>query len=81
MKKSNKLRVLEFSASVTREGAWYLGSIDEMPGVHSQGKTLAELEENLKEALTLMMAARRSTAARGARRSLRRTLPIAVEVA
>ena len=76
----SKMRVLEFSASITREDKWYLGSINEVPGVHSQGKTLIELEENLKDALTLMMTARRSAAAGSRRSKSRRTLPIAVEV-
>ncbi len=35
---------------------WYVGKLKEVPGVFSQGETLEELEENIKEAYKLMMA-------------------------
>lgn len=34
---------------------WYVGRLKEVPGVLSQGETLEELEENIKEAYSLMM--------------------------
>ena len=34
---------------------WYVGRLEEVPGVFSQGETLEELEENIKEAYSLMM--------------------------
>ncbi|MEW6201368.1 MAG: type II toxin-antitoxin system HicB family antitoxin [bacterium] len=34
---------------------WYVGRLKEVPGVFSQGETLDELEENIKEAYKLMM--------------------------
>jgi predicted RNase H-like HicB family nuclease len=34
---------------------WYVGRLKGVPGVFSQGKTLAELEENIAEAHRLMM--------------------------
>jgi predicted RNase H-like HicB family nuclease len=33
---------------------WYVGRIKEVPGVFSQGKTLDELEKNVREAYKLM---------------------------
>lgn len=33
---------------------WYVGRLHEVPGVFSQGKTLAELEENIRDAYQLM---------------------------
>lgn len=36
-------------------GKWYTGWVAEIPGVNTQGKTLQETKENLKEALTLML--------------------------
>ena len=36
-------------------GKWYLGWIEEIPGVNTQGKTLQEAKENLKEALFLVL--------------------------
>ena len=35
---------------------WYVGRLKEVPGVFSQGETIEELEENIKEAYHLMMA-------------------------
>ncbi len=35
---------------------WYVGKLKEVPGVFSQGETLEELEENIKEVYQLMMA-------------------------
>ncbi len=34
---------------------WYVGKIKEVPGVFSQGETLTELEENIKDAFNLMI--------------------------
>lgn len=37
------------------DDGWYVGKLHEIPGVFSQGSTLAELEENIKEVYTLML--------------------------
>jgi predicted RNase H-like HicB family nuclease len=37
------------------ENGFYVGQIQEYPPVMSQGKTLDELKENLKDALTLFL--------------------------
>jgi predicted RNase H-like HicB family nuclease len=34
---------------------WYVGRLKEVPGVFSQGTTLQELEENIKDAYFLMI--------------------------
>jgi len=34
---------------------WYVGKLKEVPGVFSQGASLAELEENIKDAYRLMV--------------------------
>ncbi len=33
---------------------WYVGRLKEIPGVFSQGETLKELEDNIREAYQLM---------------------------
>jgi len=38
------------------DDGWYVGRIKEVPGVFSQGKTLDELEKNVREAYKLMGA-------------------------
>jgi len=34
---------------------WYVGKLKEVPGVFSQGETLAELEENIQDAYQMML--------------------------
>jgi len=34
---------------------WYVGRLKEVPGVFSQGESLAELEENIQDAFRLMI--------------------------
>jgi len=34
---------------------WHVGKLKEVPGVFSQGKTLAELEENIRDAYAMML--------------------------
>jgi predicted RNase H-like HicB family nuclease len=34
---------------------WYVGKLQEVPGVFSQGQTLDELEENVRDAYAMMM--------------------------
>ena len=47
--------IREFTLEYWRDEGWYVGRLREAPGVFSQGKTLKELEENIREAYWLMM--------------------------
>ena len=38
------------------DDGWYVGKLKEVPGVFSQGKSLRELEENIRDAYHLMRA-------------------------
>ncbi len=40
-----------YTAVVQRDGKWWIGWIEEIPGVNSQGETREELIENLRSAL------------------------------
>lgn len=40
-----------YTAVIQQEGEWWIGWIEEIPGVNSQGKTRDELLENLRDAL------------------------------
>ncbi len=44
----------QFTAVYEKRGRWYIGYVEEIPGVNTQGRTLAEAKRNLKEALTLI---------------------------
>jgi predicted RNase H-like HicB family nuclease len=37
------------------EDGWYVGSIPELPGCHTQGETIEELTERMKEAISLYL--------------------------
>jgi predicted RNase H-like HicB family nuclease len=37
------------------DDGWYVGRLKEAPGVFSQGETLGELEENIRDAFQLVM--------------------------
>jgi len=44
-----------FTLEYWQDEGWYVGRLIEVPGVFSQGESLEELEENIKEVYTLMM--------------------------
>lgn len=44
-----------FTLEYWRDGEWFVGRLKEVPGVFSQGKTLDELEENVRDAYALMV--------------------------
>ncbi len=50
----------EFTAAYQKRGKWYVAWVEEVPGANTQGKTLREAKENLKEALKLVLDANSS---------------------
>ena len=56
----------QFTANYRKSGKWYLGWVEEITGVNTQGKTLKEVKENLKEALSLILETNKALARRGA---------------
>ena len=69
----------EYTAVIQKRGKWYVGWVEEVPGVNTQGRTLAELRRNLKEALHDILEINKEMAARDETPSTRRE-PIAVEI-
>lgn len=49
----------QFTAIYKKRGRWYLGWVEEIPGVNTQDRTLKEVKENLKEALLLILETNR----------------------
>jgi predicted RNase H-like HicB family nuclease len=45
----------QFTLEYWLDDDWYVGKLKEVPGVFSQGKSLEELEENIRDAYRLMM--------------------------
>ena len=54
--------VSRFTAVFEQSGDWWLGYTEELPGANTQGRTLAEARENLKEAVQLVIGANRQLA-------------------
>ena len=53
-----------FTAVFEQVGKWWIGYVEELPGANTQGKTLEETRENLKEAVKLIIEANRELARR-----------------
>jgi predicted RNase H-like HicB family nuclease len=62
----------QFTSVIEKRGKWYVAYVEEIPGVNTQGRTLAEARLNLKEALAMVIEANRELAARGRTREARR---------
>ena len=48
-----------YTAVFERDGEWWIGYVEELPGANTQGETLIEARENLKEAIQLILEANR----------------------
>ena len=69
----------EFTAVIEKHGRWYIAYVEEIPGVNTQGRTLTEARENLKEALQLILEEnRRLTSQKSS--STRKREPITIEI-
>ena len=44
-----------FTAVFEKINDWYIGYVEELPGANTQGKTLEEVRENLREAIELVL--------------------------
>jgi len=53
-----------FTGVFEQVGEWWIGHVEELPGANTQGKTLEEARENLKEATLLILQANREIARR-----------------
>jgi len=54
-----------FEATIEKRDKWYIGWVDAVPGAFSQGRTIKEVEENLKEAVQLILESQQELRARG----------------
>lgn len=51
-----------FTAVFEQDGPWWIGYVEELPGANTQGATLEEARENLKEAVAMVLEANRTLA-------------------
>ena len=56
-----------FEATIEKREKWYIGWVDAVPGAFSQGRTVKEVEENLKEAVKLILESQRELRGKGTR--------------
>ena len=47
----------KFTAVLEKIGDWYMGYVEEAPGANTQGRTLEETRENLREAVQMVLQA------------------------
>jgi len=69
----------QFTSVLEKRGKWYVAYVEEIPGVNTQGRTLAEARRNLKEALAMIIEANRELAAKSRSRDAVRE-PIVVNL-
>ncbi len=50
----------EFTAVYKKSGKWILAWLEEIPGINTQGRTLKEAKENLREATALILETNRN---------------------
>ena len=56
----------QYTAAIQRDGAFWIGWIEEVPGVNTQGETREDLLENLRSALFEALEMNREEAQRAA---------------
>lgn len=50
---------MKLTAIFEKVGEWWLGYVEELPGANTQGETLDEARENLREAVQLIVEVNR----------------------
>lgn len=55
----------EFTATLERDGAWFIAYCPEIPGANGQGRTKKACLESLSDAIRLILEDRREDALRG----------------
>jgi predicted RNase H-like HicB family nuclease len=53
-----------FTAVFEQDGDWWVAYVEELPGANTQGATLEEARENLKEAVQMIIEAHQELARR-----------------
>lgn len=66
-----------FTAIIKQDGDWWIGWVEEIPGVNCQEETRDALVESLREALALILELNRMDAVRAAGENFEE-LPLAV---
>ena len=54
-----------FEATIEKRDKWCIGWVDAVPGAFSQGRTIKEVQENLEEAVRLILEGHQELRAKG----------------
>ena len=54
-----------FEATIEKRDKWYIGWVEAVPGTFSQGRTIKEVQENLEEAVRLILEGHQELRAKG----------------
>ena len=57
---------LRFQLEYWKDGSWFVGRLPHVPGVFSQGATLEELEDNVRDAYRMMIEEQEAVPVEGA---------------
>jgi len=68
------MKLRAYNAVLRRDEGWWIGWVEEIPGVNSQGKTRSELLKNLRSALREVLAMNREEARAQAGRDFEQTV-------
>ena len=70
-----------FEATIEKRDKWYIGWVEAVPVAFSQGRTIREVQENLKEAMQLILESQRDmTEKGGAGEILKRKVQVQVQL-
>ncbi|MCJ7522193.1 MAG: type II toxin-antitoxin system HicB family antitoxin [Dehalococcoidia bacterium] len=68
-----------FEATIEKRDKWYIGWVEAVPGTFSQGRTIKEVQENLEEAVRLILESHQELRAKGgAEKILKRKIRVQV---
>ena len=67
----------KYTAVIKQDSGWWIGWIEEIPGVNSQGKTRVELKRNLRSALSEALEFNREDALKSAESDYEETFILA----
>ena len=69
-----------FTAIFEKANDWYIGYVEELPGANTQGRTLEEARENLREAVELILLSNRELAEKelASKDSIREEMKVAI---
>ena len=67
-----------YTIVIVKSDKWYAAYIKELPGAHSQGKTIKEVKQNIREAIKMVLESSRKHFFAGYDKVLEEKIAVAV---